>query len=67
MLVLAIAPDGVVQIGEDIFIKNVGKGKVKIGFDAPKTVRIMRIKKDEELGETTRNREGPRGNGVVTP
>lgn len=66
MLVLAISPNGTVQIGEDIFIKNVMDRKVKIGFDAPKSVRILRIK-DEELGRPTDSRASPRGDGVADP
>ena len=52
MLVLTRKQDEMIQIGEDIVVKVIatGKGKVKIGIDAPADVRVMR----GELSDTVK-------------
>lgn len=44
MLILTRKRDGVIQIGEDVFIRvmQTGRGSVKIGIEAPPHVRILR-------------------------
>ena len=44
MLVLTRKPAEIIRIGEDIVIKVIktGKGTVKIGIEAPASVRVMR-------------------------
>ena len=44
MLVLTRKPAEIIRIGEDIVIKVIktGKGSVKIGIEAPASVRVMR-------------------------
>jgi len=52
MLVLTRKPSEVICIGEDIFIKVIrtGRGSVKIGIEAPRSVRVLRA----ELCDDTR-------------
>ncbi|MEZ6064852.1 MAG: carbon storage regulator [Planctomycetaceae bacterium] len=44
MLVLTRKMDEMIQIGDSIVIKviSTGRGKVKLGIDAPKDVRVLR-------------------------
>lgn len=44
MLVLTRKPAEIIRIGQDIVIKVIktGKGTVKIGIEAPSSVRVMR-------------------------
>lgn len=44
MLVLTRKPSEMIRIGEDIFIKVIrtGAGSVKIGIEAPRSVRVLR-------------------------
>lgn len=51
MLVLTRKQDEMIQIGSDIVIKviSAGKGKVKIGVDAPAEVRVMRAELADEV------------------
>ena len=51
MLVLTRKQDEMIQIGEDIVVKviSAGKGKVKIGVDAPSHVRVMRGELSDEV------------------
>ena len=51
MLVLTRKQDEMIQIGADIVIKviSAGKGKVKIGVDAPAEVRVMRAELADEV------------------
>ena len=52
MLVLTRKKNEMIQIGEAIVIKviSTGRGKVKLGIDAPANVRVLRA----ELAETVR-------------
>ena len=51
MLVLTRKQDEMIQIGQDIVVKviSAGKGKVKIGIDAPAEVRVMRAELADEV------------------
>ena len=51
MLVLTRKQNEMIQIGEDIVGKviSTGKGKVKIGIDAPAEVRVMRGELADEV------------------
>ncbi|QDT65411.1 carbon storage regulator CsrA [Calycomorphotria hydatis] len=56
MLVLTRKQAESIQIGDNIKIKVIrtGKGSVKIGIDAPKSIRVMRaeLTSDEQEGDT---------------
>ena len=51
MLVLTRKQNEMIQIGQDIVVKviSAGKGKVKIGIDAPADVRVMRGELAEDV------------------
>ena len=51
MLVLTRKQNEMIQIGENIVVKVIqaGKGKVKIGIDAPSDVRVMRGELSDEI------------------
>ena len=51
MLVLTRKQNEMIQIGQDIVVKviSTGKGKVKIGIDAPADVRVMRAELADEV------------------
>ena len=55
MLVLTRKQGETIQIGDSVVIKviSTGRGKVKIGVDAPATVRVLR----GELAQTLTERE----------
>ncbi|MEW4489169.1 carbon storage regulator CsrA [Thalassoglobus sp. JC818] len=54
MLVLTRKKNETIQIGDDIVIKviSTGRGKVKIGIDAPAHVRVLRGELDTTLRNT---------------
>lgn len=64
MLVLTRKKGETIQIGDSIVIKviSTGRGKTKIGIDAPATTRVLR----GELSETMTTRES-RVTQTVTP
>lgn len=51
MLVLTRKKNEMIQIGEHIVIKVIatGRGKVKLGIDAPTNVRVLRAELDDAL------------------
>jgi carbon storage regulator len=51
MLVLTRKQNEEIQIGHDIVIKviSTGRGKVKIGIEAPSSVKVLRAELDEEV------------------
>lgn len=51
MLVLTRKQEEMIRIGHDIVIKviSTGRGKVKIGIEAPNDVRVMRAELDEKV------------------
>ncbi len=51
MLVLTRKQAEMIRIGENIVVKVIatGRGKVKIGIEAPNDVRVMRAELDEKL------------------
>jgi carbon storage regulator len=50
MLVLTRKPAETIRIGNDVVVKVIrtGKGTVKIGIEAPASVRVMRGELDQE-------------------
>ena len=67
MLVLTRKQNEEIQIGHDIVIKviSTGRGKVKLGIEAPADVKVLRGELDEQLkavrldGEPTRKEARP--------
>ena len=55
MLVLTRKKDETIQIGDSIVIKviSTGRGKVKIGVEAPQSVRVLRGELAEAIADTT--------------
>lgn len=60
MLVLTRKKDETIQIGDNIVVKVIscGRGKVKIGVDAPASVRVLRgelaeAMKASEIGQSS--------------
>jgi carbon storage regulator CsrA len=50
MLVLSVLPNGIVYVGDNIEVVNVGDRRIKIGIDAPPEVKILRKEvRDREL------------------
>lgn len=51
MLVLTRKQAEMIRIGENIVVKVIatGRGKVKIGIEAPNDVRVMRAELDEKV------------------
>ena len=51
MLVLTRKQAEMIRIGEHIVVKVIatGRGKVKIGIEAPNDVRVMRAELDEKI------------------
>ena len=55
MLVLTRKKNEVIQIGQQIVIKviSTGRGKVKLGIDAPANVRVLRAELTKLVPTTT--------------
>ena len=55
MLVLTRKKNEVIQIGQQIVIKviSTGRGKVKLGIDAPANVRVLRAELAKLVAGTT--------------
>ncbi len=62
MLVLTRKKSEMIHIGDNIVIKviSTGKGKVKIGIEAPGEIRVMRAEMLGESPTTANSHEQPR-------
>lgn len=74
MLVLTRKKNEMIQVGSDIVIKVIatGRGKVKIGIDAPANVRVLRGELSEKTDCEARDGDSdgepqPAGQRIIHP
>lgn len=68
MLVLTRKQNEAIQIGHDVVIKviSTGRGKVKIGIEAPQHVKVLRAELDEETKAKRLEDHAPQGDAFPT-